>query len=114
MIQDIYPGPGGLLDSKAHLTPVPVSQSMCRAPARPATGAFASASPRTALTSISKIRIGERPIPIKSGLCTVDFFELVFAYFNYYFLYSGNWDYYMSGAWTYESGHLGKLLAPGF
>src|SRR6516164_5717386 len=31
-IQDIYTGPGGLLDSKAHLTPARVSQSMCRAP----------------------------------------------------------------------------------
>src|SRR5262249_15131968 len=53
VIQNIYTGPGGLLDSKAHLTLTPVSQSMCRARARPATRASASAVLPTALTSIS-------------------------------------------------------------
>src|SRR5262249_17413365 len=42
------------------------------------------------------------------------FLGLMFAYFTYYFLYSGGWAYYMSGAWAYESEQLEKLLAPGF
>src|SRR6516164_936201 len=32
VIQDIYTGPGGLFDSKAHIEPSPIGQSMCRAP----------------------------------------------------------------------------------
>ena len=42
------------------------------------------------------------------------FFGLVFAFYTYYFVYSGGWDYYMTGAWTHESGQLRTLLAPGF
>src|SRR5262249_35066855 len=41
------------------------------------------------------------------------FFGLVFAFYTYYFVYSGGWDYYFTGAWTHETGQLDKLLGPG-
>lgn len=39
---------------------------------------------------------------------------LVFGFYFYYYLYSGNWDYYFSGAWTHEENQLATLLDPGF
>ena len=41
-------------------------------------------------------------------------FGLVFAFHTYYFVYSGGWSYYMSGAWTHEAGQLTTLLGAGF
>lgn len=39
---------------------------------------------------------------------------LVTSYFIYYFLYSGNFDYYYSGVWTHETNQLASLFTPGF
>lgn len=38
---------------------------------------------------------------------------MVFAFYLYYFLQSGTWDYYFSGAWTNEQGLVGVALRPG-
>jgi CRP-like cAMP-binding protein len=114
VIQDIYTGPGGLLDSKAHLTPAPVSQSMCRAPG-PTGDQSICVGCTTNCPDVDLENSYWRTLDSdKKRFMYYGFFGLVFAYFTYYFLYSGDWDYYMSGAWTYESGQLGKLLAPGF
>jgi hypothetical protein len=114
VIQDIYTGPGGLLDSKAHLTPARVSQSMCRAPG-PTGDQSICVGCTTNCPDVDLENSYWRTFDSdKKRFMYYGFFGLVFAYFTYYFLYSGNWDYYMSGAWTYESGQFGKLLAPGF
>jgi CRP-like cAMP-binding protein len=114
VIQDIYTGPGGLLDSKAHLTPARVSQSMCRAPG-PTGDHSICVGCTTNCPDVDLENSYWRTFDSdKKRFMYYGFFGIVFAYFTYYFLYSGNWDYYMSGAWTYESGQLGKLLAPGF
>ena len=39
---------------------------------------------------------------------------LVIGYFGYYYLYAGNWDYYVSGAWARQTDQLSTLLDPGF
>jgi hypothetical protein len=39
---------------------------------------------------------------------------MVIAFYFYYYLYSGNWDYYFTGAWTHEEDLLTKLFDPGF
>lgn len=39
---------------------------------------------------------------------------LVLGYFVYYYLYAGNWDYYLSGVWAHEENQLANLLKPGF
>ena len=41
------------------------------------------------------------------------FFGLVWAFYSFYFVYSGGWDYYFTGAWTHETGQMDKLLGPG-
>ncbi len=113
VVQKIYTEPGGLLESKAHREKRPVTQSMCR----------------------TSTEAGDRSICVG---CTADcpdidleggywkgieqpgrrfayygFFGLVVGFYTYYYLYSGSWDYYFSGAWTHEAGQLGALFAPG-
>ncbi|MGK7943392.1 MAG: hypothetical protein AB4058_02885, partial [Microcystaceae cyanobacterium] len=39
---------------------------------------------------------------------------LVIGYFIYYYLYSGNFWYYFSGAWTHEEGLINTLFKPDF
>jgi hypothetical protein len=41
------------------------------------------------------------------------FFGLVIGFYTFYYLYSGNWDYYFSGAWTHERDQLASLFKPG-
>ncbi len=114
VIQDIYTGPGGLLDSKAHITPAPVGQSMCRAPGpngdRSICVGCTTNCPDVDLEN-SYWRTLESD---QKRFMYYGFFGLVFAFYTYYFVYAGGWAYYMTGAWTHESGQVGKLLAPGF
>ncbi len=42
------------------------------------------------------------------------YFGLVLGFYAYYFLYSGNWDYYLSGAWTHTGASFAELMGPGF
>lgn len=39
---------------------------------------------------------------------------IVVAFYTYYYLVSGSWGYYFSGAWTYERDLPSKMLEPGF
>jgi len=39
---------------------------------------------------------------------------IVVAFYVYYYLVSGSWDYYFSGAWNYERDLPHRLLDPGF
>ncbi len=39
---------------------------------------------------------------------------VVFAFYFYYYLVSGGWDYYFSGIWTYETDQPSRWLDPGF
>ena len=39
---------------------------------------------------------------------------VVFAFYFYYYLVSGGWDYYFSGSWTYETNQPSRWLDPGF
>jgi CRP-like cAMP-binding protein len=114
VIQDIYTGPGGLLDSKAHITPAPVGQSMCRAPGPDndrsiCVGCTTNCPDVDLENSYWKTLESDQKRFMYYG-----FFGLVFAFYTYYFVYSGGWAYYMTGAWTHESGQLSKLLGPGF
>lgn len=38
---------------------------------------------------------------------------LVLAFYSYFYLQSGTWDYYFSGAWTHEPGVPGSAFLPG-
>jgi hypothetical protein len=39
---------------------------------------------------------------------------MVIAFYLYYFLYAGNWDYYFTGAWTHEAEQIARATDPGF
>jgi hypothetical protein len=114
VIQDIYTGPGGLFDSKAHLTTTPIKQSICRAPA--ANGdqnicvGCTTNCPDVDVENSYWRNLESDP----KRFMYYGFFGLVWAFYSYYLVYSGGWDYYMTGAWTHESGQMGKLLGPGF
>lgn len=113
IVQKIYTEPRGLFESQAHMTRLPVTQSMCR-----------TTTPE-----------GERSICVG---CTANcpdidlersywesiedpalrhvyygFFGLVVGFYAFFFFYSGNWDYFFSGVWTHEPDQLGDLFRPG-
>jgi hypothetical protein len=114
VIQDIYTGPGGLLDSKAHVTPAPVGQSMCRAPG-PDNDRSICVGCTTNCPDVDLENSYWRTLESdQKRFMYYGFFGLVFAFYTYYFVYSGGWAYYMTGAWSHESGQLSKLLGPGF
>ena len=113
VIQDIYTGPGGLTDSKAHLTPPPVGQSMCRAPG-PTGDRSICVGCTTNCPDVDLENSYWRTLESdQKRFMYYGFFGVVFAFYTYYLVYSGGWDYYMTGAWTHEAGQLSKLLTPG-
>jgi mannose-6-phosphate isomerase-like protein (cupin superfamily) len=113
VVQGIYTGPGGLLDSKAVAAPTPVTQSMCRAAAPVqdksiCVGCMSNCADIDLENSYWKTVESDNRRFVYYG-----FFGLTFAFYTYYYVYSGGWDYYFTGAWTHESGQLGKLFSPG-
>jgi hypothetical protein len=117
IVQMVYTGPRSLLGSKNYLQPKGATpQSMCRM-INLQTGQEQSAcvsckSPcididaeKAYWTELSKP--GRR-------LVQYGYLGMVIAFYLYYFLYAGNWDYYFSGAWTHEEDQLAKLFDPGF
>jgi polyferredoxin len=114
VIQDVYTGPGGLFESKAHLAGTPVSQSMCRAPG-PRGDQSICVGCTTNCPDIDTENSYWRNLDSDpKRFMYYGFFGLVWAFYSYYFVYSGGWDYYFTGAWTHESGQMNKLLGPGF
>ena len=114
VIQDIYTGSGGLFESKAHLAETPVSQSMCRAPS-PRGDQSICVGCTTNCPDIDTENSYWRSLDSDpKRFMYYGFFGLVWGFYSYYWVYSGGWDYYFTGAWTHESGQMGKLLDPGF
>jgi hypothetical protein len=114
VIQATYTGPGGLFDSKAHLQPTAIPQSMCRTPGpdgdRGACVGCNANCPDVDLENSYWKRIdSDSKRFMYNGL-----FGLIVAFYSYYYVYSGSWDYYFSGAWTHERSQVATLFAPGF
>lgn len=116
-VQSVYTGPRSLLGSQAHLEQRPaITQSMCRT-VDPDTGVEKSAcvsckSPcididaeKTYWTEFQKP--GRR-------LVQYGYLGMVIAFYLYYFLYAGNWDYYFTGLWTHEADQVAKAFDIGF
>ncbi len=113
VIQAAYTGPGGLLDSKAHISPAPIAQSMCRS--RFATGERSACVGCTANcpdvdleNSYWKGLESDSKRFMYYGLLGLNI-----AFFTYFYVYSGNWDYFRSGAWAHETSQWATLFAPG-
>ncbi|MEL6438425.1 MAG: 4Fe-4S binding protein [Cyanobacteria bacterium J06621_8] len=117
MVQMVLTGPRGLLGSEAQKQPAKtVTQSMCRT--------FDPISNGEKITCIS-CKFACMDIDAEKSywedlnkpgrnLVQYGYLGLVCGYFIYYFLYSGNFEYYFSGAWTHEAGQVGKIFNPGF
>ncbi|WP_161914189.1 cyclic nucleotide-binding domain-containing protein [Methylosinus sp. C49] len=113
VVQQIYTGPGGLFDSKPHVERVAIKQSSCRA----STDAADRSICVGCMTNCPDIDLENNywkaiDLDQKRNVYYL-FFGLVFGFYTYYFVYSGTWDYYMSGYWTHESDQFGALLKSG-
>jgi hypothetical protein len=117
MVQMVFTGPRGLLGSEAQKEPPrTITQSMCR-----------TFDPETKSEKITCISCKSPCMDIdaekayweqltKPGrkLVQYGYLGLVCGYFLYYYLYSGNFNYYFSGAWSHEAGQIEKIFNPGF
>lgn len=116
-VQLVYTGPRSLLGSQAYRQQKSgISQSMCRT-IDPKTGQEQSAcvsckstcfdidAEKTYWTDLNKP--GRR-------LIQYGYLGMVIAFYLYYFLYAGNWDYYFTGAWTHEADQIASVADIGF
>jgi hypothetical protein len=114
-VQRIYSEPGGLFSSKAHISNNNITQSMCRTvlpDGKEQSACVACQNPCIDIDSERAYWDGLKQ-PTEPFL-RYGYVGLVIGYFIYYYLYSGNWDYYFSGAWARETDSLSSLLSPGF
>ncbi len=116
-VQTIYTGPRSLLGSQTYEQPKSsITQSMCRV-TDPTTGREQSAcvSCKTACFDIDAEQTYWSELR-KPGrrLVQYGYLGMVIAFYLYYFLYAGNWDYYFTGAWTREADQIAKAFDQGF
>jgi hypothetical protein len=114
VVQKIYTEPGGILESRPHLSRAALPQSMCRTPT---TGGEVSACVgcKAYCGDIDLQRSywnGVTDMPRRNVYYM--FLGLIIGFYCYYYVYSGSWEYYFSGIWTHEDGVADKLFAPGF
>jgi len=113
-VQKVYAEPGALLASKAHMSDIPITQSMCRTTTdgKEQSACVACQNPCIDIDSERSYWDGiEKP---ESKFLYYCYLGLVVGFFFYYYLYAGNWDYYFSGAWAKEGNSIEKLLSAGF
>ena len=114
-VQSIYGEPGGLLTSAAHLSESKITQSMCREIDDSGTEKSACVACNSPCIDIDAERKYWDAVDTpQRKLLYYGYAGLVVGYFCYYYLYSGNWNYYLSGVWAFETGTRAKIFAPGF
>ncbi|WP_373479191.1 cyclic nucleotide-binding domain-containing protein [Geminocystis sp.] len=113
-VQKIYGEPKGLFTSKAHITDDKITQSMCRIIEDNQEKSACIACQSPCIDIDSERSYWDNINQSDRQLLYYGYFGLVIGYFLYYYLYSGNWDYYFSGIWAYEKNQLNTLLRPGF
>ena len=116
VVQRIYTEPSGLLDSKPYIQIHSLPQSMCRKPGREGdisacVGCAASCPDIDLEKSYWDSISGASGAKLKNVY--FGFLGLIWGFYTYFYLYSGNWLYYFSGIWTHEEDQVGQLLAPG-
>lgn len=116
-VQLVYTGPRSLLGSQNHRqADTTIPQSMCRTMSSTMgseqsscvgckAACFDIDAEKTYWTDLHKP--GRR-------LVQYGYLGMVIAFYLYYFLYAGNWDYYFTGTWTHEADQLAKVLDTGF
>ncbi|MGK7916043.1 MAG: 4Fe-4S binding protein [Prochloraceae cyanobacterium] len=116
VVQKIYGQPRGLLTSKAHEAERrTITQSTCRTVSQEGKEKSACVGCQTVCIDLDAEKSYwdgiTRP---EIQFIYYAYFGLVIGYFIYYYLYAGNWDYYLSGAWAHEEEQLSNLFKPGF
>lgn len=112
VVQKIYTQPSGILESSPHFRPL-LPQSMCRKPTNKG-DISACVACKTNCGDIDLQRSywnGVTDMPRRNVYYM--FFGMILGFYGFYYLYSGSWDYYFSGAWTHEDNIREKLLGPG-
>jgi hypothetical protein len=114
-VQRIYMEPMPIFLTAAHRRKPNLSQSMCRQTTDSGIDQSSCAGCQKACMDIDAERsywtnINDR----QSSFLYYAYLGLVVGYFGYYYLYAGNWDYYLSGVWAQEIHQLDNLLQPGF
>lgn len=115
-VQMFYNGPRALVGSKAHVDRKQiVTQSMCRTVDKDGKEKSACVSCNSPCLDIDieKNYWEEIDRPGRK-MIQYSYVGLMIGFYCYYLLYSGNWDYYYSGAWTREADQLQNLFKPGF
>ncbi len=114
-VQKIYTEPRGLLESEAHHGQSMVTQSMCRTFTEKDKDQGACVGCISNCPDIDLERNHWETLfnPGRKAFY-YGYFGLVLGFYTYYYIYSCNWDYYFSGAWTHEPSQVAQLFDPGF
>jgi hypothetical protein len=113
-VQAVYSTPAGLLGSKAHQSPTPITQSMCRITTAKGEEQSACVACQQPCIDIDAERLYWTRLGSPSfAFERYGYVGLLVGYFLYYYLYAGTWDYYFSGAWARQPDQLAQLLSPG-
>ncbi len=115
-VQLVYTGPRALLGSQAHLQQKPVvTQSMCRTvtPSGQEQSACVGCKSNCIDIDAEKTYWSELKKPGRR-LVQYGYLGMVIAFYVYYFLYAGDWNYYFTGSWTHEEDQISKIFDPGF
>lgn len=114
-VQMVYTGPRSLLGSQNYLSSQMITtQSMCRT-SHSQQDQSACVGCKAACIDIDAENSYWTELK-KPGrrLVQYGYLGMVIAFYLYYFLYAGNWDYYFTGAWTHEADVVANVLDAGF
>ncbi len=109
-VQAVFTGPRGLLGSQAHEESSPVPQSMCRTIENESACVGCKSSCIDIDAEQSYWDNLEKPA---RQFVQYGYVGILIAFFGYFYLFAGNWDYYFSGIWSRDDA-VGMLFQPGF
>lgn len=115
-VQIFFTGRRGLLGSEAHLQPPQsITQSTCRTVDSSGNEKSTCVSCQSPCIDIDAERsYWEGITRPDQKVVFYGYFGLMLGYYVFFYLYSGNWEYYFSGRWLNDQNPLGALLKPGF
>lgn len=114
-VQKFYGEPKGLLTSQAHTSQQKITQSTCREVDSTGKEKNACVGCQAPCIDIDSERSYWYGIEQKDRQkLYYGYVGLVVGYFLYYYLYAGNWEYYLSGMWSRQGNLTETLFDPGF
>jgi hypothetical protein len=113
-VQIVYTGPRGLFGSKAHQEKKNITQSMCRTVDEEGNEKSTCVGCKSSCLDIDieKSYWEELQQPERK-LLYYGYFGLVIGFYLYFFLYSGDTNFFATGSWS-ETSQIETLFKPGF